>query len=129
MKFFISKVFAQGEDLGTFSGAGLGPFGENVAGSGEQGLTQVTNAISSIIGVMTLGASIWFIFQFLVGGIKWISAGGDKGKLTEARDRLTSAFIGLVVVVAGWGILALAGKFFGFDILINDPSVIDKIGL
>lgn len=121
------NVFAQ-EPLGTIGGKGLGPFGENIAGSGAEGLRQVTDAVSSIVGVMTIGAGIWFLFQFLVGGLNWITAGGDKGKLTEARDRLTNAFIGLIVVVAGWGILALAGKFFGFDILLQDTNILDQVG-
>lgn len=128
----FSPVFAQ-EPLGTIGGGGLGPLGKisgSLAGSRTLGLEKVTDAVSAIIGVMTLGAAIWFIFQFLVGGIGWITSGGDKGKLTEARDRLTNAFIGLIIVVAGWGILALAGKFFGFDILINDPGeVINSLGL
>jgi len=125
----IPSVFAQ-EELGPISGSGLGPFGENIAGSGGEGLRQVTSAVSSVIGIMTIGAGIWFIFQFLVGGINWISAGGDKTKLQSARDRLSNAFIGLVVVVAGWGILALSGRFFNFDILISNPeSIIQNVGL
>lgn len=128
MKFF-STVFAQ-EDLGTIGGPGLGPFGENIAGSGAEGLRQVTNAVSSIIGVMTLAAGIWFIFQFLVGGFNWITSGGDKGKLEQARDRLTNAFIGLIVVIAGWSILALAGKFFNVDLLITNPeNIMNNLGL
>src|SRR3989344_4176236 len=119
----IPSVFAQ-EELGPISGPGLGPFGENIAGSGGTGLQQITNIVSSVIGIMTIGAGIWFIFQFLVGGINWISAGGDKTKLQSARDRLSNAFLGLVVVVAGWGILALSGRFFNFDILLSNPESI-----
>lgn len=119
----LQKVFAQGEDLGKIGGSGLGPFG-NIGLDATSGLKGVTNAVSSVIGVMTLGAAIWFMFQFLIGGINWISSGGDKGKLEQARDRLTNAFLGLVVVVAGWGILALAGKFFNFDILLTNPGQI-----
>jgi hypothetical protein len=129
---FLPSAFAQ-ESLGNIGGEGLGPFGkisESLSGSGAQGLQKVTDAVSAIIGVMTLGASIWFIFQFLIGGLKWITSSGDKGKLQEARDRITNAFIGLVVVVAGWAILALTGRFFDFDILMNNPEqIIQSLGL
>lgn len=131
----MQRVFAQagGTPLGTIGGEGLGPFGKiapQLSQSGATGLTKVTNAVSSIIGIMTVSAGIWFTFQFLVGGIRWISAGGDKGKLQEARDRITYAFIGLIVVVAGWSILALAGQFFGYDILISNPArVMQQLGL
>jgi hypothetical protein len=51
---------------------------------------------------------------------------GDKHKLQEARDRIVNALIGLVIVIAGWGVLALVGQFFGWDILITNPATIIK---
>lgn len=117
--------------LGTIGkGGGLGPFsgmdfGTGIAG-GTTALAKVTGAISSIIGLMTAAAAIWFLFQFLVGGVAWMTAAGDKAKLQEAQSRLYNAFIGLVVVIAGWGILALAGQFFGYDIIISSPETVIK---
>ncbi len=104
--------------LGTIGGAGLGPFGE----SAGDGITGITKIVSSIIGIMTVAAGIWFLFQFIIGGFNWINSGGDKAKLQGARDKLTNAFIGLIVVVAGWAILALASTFFGFDFTLSNPS-------
>ena len=131
----MNTVFAanEGTDLGNIGGAGLGPFGQissELAQNGLLGLTKVTNVVSSIIGIMTVAASIWFAFRFIIGGIRWISAGGDKGKLEEARNSITHAFIGLLVVIAGWSILALAGQFFGYDILISNPAeIMRQMGL
>lgn len=132
------NVFAQTpEPLGTIGGEGLGPFGNigtglsksGVAG-GTKGLTAVTSAVSSVIGVMTVAAAIWFIFQFMTGGFYWITSAGDKAKLNEARDRIQNAFIGLIVVVAGWAVLALAGQFLGYDIVIQNPGeVIQKLNI
>jgi hypothetical protein len=53
-----------------------------------------------------------------------MTAAGDKAKLTEAQQRLTNAFIGLVVIISGWAILALAGQFFGYDITVSNPTTI-----
>lgn len=100
-------------------GGGLGPF----AGSSD-GLTGITKIVSSVIGFMTIAAGIWFLFHILIGGFNWISAGGDKAKLQSSRDKLTNAFIGLIVVVAAWAILALAGSFFGIDFTISDPGAL-----
>lgn len=131
----LEKIFAQ-EDLGIIGGEGLGPFGGMAvtrgtgAGGGTTALMKVTGAISSVIGVMTVAAAIWFLFQFLIGGFFWMSSGGDKAKLHEARERLTNAFIGLLIVVAGWSILALAGQFFGYDIVIGNPAeIIGNLGI
>lgn len=124
------QVFAAdptGTPLGTFEG--LGPFGtigkalSSGAAGGAAGLSAVTRAISAIIGVMTVAAGIWFLFQFVIGGFFWITSGGDKAKLHEAHERITNAMIGLIIVVAGWSILALTGQFLGFtDILIPNPE-------
>lgn len=109
-------------DLGRIGGEGLGPFG-NTPLSATEGLMGISSVISSTIGIITVSAGIWFIFQFLVGGLNWATAAGDKQKLQDARARITNGFIGLLIVVAGWSILALAGQFFGLEhILISNPD-------
>jgi len=113
------RLFADAS-LGTIGGDGLGPFGGGM--DEASALTGITNTVSSIVGFMTIVAGVWFLLHFLIGGFNWITAGGDKTKLQTARDRLTNALIGLIVVVAGWAILALAGTFFGVDFTISDPS-------
>ncbi|MBI4062644.1 hypothetical protein HY410_01865 [Candidatus Gottesmanbacteria bacterium] len=127
---------AGSQPLGTIGGEGFGPFGniEGLSGTGVGGgttaLIKVTGAISSVIGIMTVAAGIWFLFQFLIGGFFWMSSAGDKTKLHEARERITNAFVGLLIVVAGWSILALAGQFFGFDIVIGNPAeIIGNLGI
>lgn len=111
--------------LGKIGGEGLGPFGATNF-TGESALASVTGTISAVIGFMTVTAAIWFLFNFIIGGFAWITATGDKTKLQEAQSRLYNAFIGLVVVIAGWGILALAGQFFGYDILVGKPGEVIK---
>jgi len=119
----MEKILAAGTPLGNIGGEGLGPFA-NKTGNPIQ---SITSAISGVIGFLTVLAVIWFLIQFLIGGISWISSAGDKTKLTEARDRLSNAFIGLLVVVAGWAILALAGQFFGWSDILNPTGMLEKI--
>lgn len=123
------KLLAQAQQLGGIGGEGLGPFGNfGTSGtSGEQALSAVTRVVSAVIGVMTVAAALWFILQFIVGGVSWITSGGDKAKLEEARNRITNAFIGLLIVVAGWSILALVGQFLGYNILINPGETIQQL--
>ncbi len=111
--------------IGKISGTGLGKLNEQ-AGTGNPG-SAITGAVSSIIGFLTIVAAIWFLIQFLLGGFAWISASGDKAKLTEAQQKLTNAFIGLVVVVSGWAILALAGQFFGWGDILAPTTLFDKL--
>ena len=126
------KYLAQKIDLGNIGGTGLGPFGEYGPQNTDEvtALTAITKVVSAIIGIMTVAATIWFIFQFLIGGLNWITSAGDKAKLEDARNRITHAFIGLIIVVAGWSILALVGVFFGYDIVISDPAkLIDLLNI
>lgn len=99
----------------------LGPFG-NIALTETAGLQAVANTISSFIGIMTVAAGLWFLIQFLTGGFFWITSGGDKTKLETAHHRINDAFVGLLIVIAGWAILALASQFFGVDFLLKNPA-------
>jgi hypothetical protein len=112
------------QPLGPIQGAGLGPFGLNPATSGETALTQVTHAVSAIIGFMTIVGSLWFMFQLLFGGYEWISSAGDTKKLTTARQRIMNGFFGLVIIIAAWIIMAVVGQFFGYDLLVGNPGTI-----
>ena len=61
-------------------------------------------------------AAIVFFFILVVGGIKWIASGGDKAKTESARNQITSALVGLVIVFAAWAIVALINVFFNINI-------------
>ncbi len=119
-----------GQPLGPIGGEGLGPFG-NIGKSSDKyaGITSALDTVSSIVGFMTIVAGIWFLFMLLFAGYEWISAGGDTKKIGSARDRITHAFTGLVIVVGAWSLLAVAGQFFGYDILVNPRDVINNLGL
>ncbi len=95
---------------------GIGPLGlENKEGSSALGV--FTNFISSAIGLMTIIAIIWFTFVLITGAIGMISAGGDKAQVENARKRITSGLIGLVVVIAALFILDLVGYLVGIPVL------------
>ena len=114
----------------SIGGLGFGKINENVGslGSAQDAGNQIAKILSGVVGFLTVAAAIWFLFQILIAGLGCISSGGDKNKLTEARERLTNSFIGLTVVVAAWAILALAGVFFGIS--FTDPgAILDTIQL
>jgi hypothetical protein len=68
--------------------------------------------------------SIIFFFVLIFGGLKWIMSEGDEKKLTAARNQVTNALIGLVIVFAAWAIVSLLEVIFGIKILsITIPSL------
>jgi hypothetical protein len=57
-------------------------------------------------------------FVFLVlGGISWITSGGDKAGVEAARNKIINAIIGLIVVASTWALFQLVGGAIGFNIL------------
>lgn len=122
----VTRVFAAGIGCGI----GFGPIAEALCGKGADAATaggQLNKVISTIIGVMTAVAAIWFIFQFITAGYQWISSGGDKTNLQQARDKITNSMIGLIIVVSAWIIIGVIGKIVGLDIL-NPGQILINLG-
>jgi len=104
--------------LGTLRGLGrLGFAGKTPDEIKKQFLSLFNDVISTIIGFLTVVAGIWFIFLVIIAGYQWLSSGGDKAGVTAAREKLTYAIIGLVVVVAAFAIVSIIGTLMGIDFL------------
>lgn len=74
-------------------------------------------AVTVGIGIIFIGGTIIFFFVLLLGGIKWITSGGDKAGMESARNRITHALIGLVILFSAFAIIKLIGAIFGLDLL------------
>ena len=61
--------------------------------------------------------------MLLIGGIRWITAGGDEKGVASARNMITAALIGLVVVLVAYAIIRLVEIFFGFDIITGGVNI------
>ena len=77
--------------------------------------------ISTTVGLLTVIASIYFLFLVITAAISWMSAGGDKGKIEDARQRLTNGVIGLAITVAAVFLLSYLGPLLGLP-YIRDPG-------
>ena len=74
--------------------------------------TFVSRSFSAVILVAGLATFMYLVY----GGINWITAGGDKGKLEEARNKITQAIVGLAIVASAWAVYLLVDYFFGIGI-------------
>ena len=83
-----------------------------------QNLT-ASGMVSGAISLVLVVVSLIFFFILVIGGLKWITSGGDEKKVAAARAQVTNALIGLVIVFAAWAIMKLIGSVFGIDILGN----------
>ena len=79
------------------------------------GLTQVENTIqlgnrdirstvASIINVLMGLLGIVAVVIILLGGFKWMTAGGNEDKVGEAKQLIMQGIIGLVIILSSWAI-------------------------
>ena len=80
--------------------------------TGAQGLT-ISQIINWALVTILVIAGVVFFFMLIIGGIRWILSGGDKANTEAARNQITAALIGLVVVFAAWALATLIGNIFG----------------
>ena len=88
----IGDCLSSGANL-TVNGNGACTPGDNTAGTTRINtiITQVVRIFSAIVGVVS-------IIMIIYGGFKYISSGGDSSKVTEAKNTIIYAIIGLAVV-------------------------------
>ena len=67
------------------------------------GLTQTASIAQYIGALFRYGIGIIGVIatvMIVVGGAQWLLAAGDSGKITQARERITNAMIGLLIALA-----------------------------
>src|SRR3989344_941659 len=82
--------------------------------------------ISAVVGILLLIAAILAFLYLILGGIQWITSGGDKTGMEAARNKITAAIVGLIIVAAAWAIMLLVGQFINFNLLggtVTLPSI------
>jgi predicted anti-sigma-YlaC factor YlaD len=105
---------------------GIGPLGEKVSDKIGVSTGLFERALSLSIGVMTVVAGIWYMFQFFSGALAWLSAGSDKNAIQGAQKKLLDATTGLVIIVLAYVLISIIGRIVGFDVL-NPASIINSL--
>ncbi len=80
-------------------------------------ITDFGRLFSGAVSFLLLIAFILAFFYLILGGISWLTSGGDKANVETARNKIIAAIIGLIIVAATWAIFQLIGGAIGFNIL------------
>ncbi len=100
--FLASATSVAAADLGTITVSE--GYADNIGGL----FSAVLTFVMVIAALLVLGYLIW-------GGVEWITSGGDKGKTESARNKITAAVIGIIVLAAAYAIFLLIITFLGFN--------------
>lgn len=97
------------------------PTGSEFSKLGNYTIPQI---VSALVGLVLVVAGLVAFAYLIFGGVMWISSSGDKGKIETARNTITAALIGLLIVFSTWAIIQLIQVFFGVNILkMAIPSI------
>lgn len=66
--------------------------------------TNIDSVISKIFNIIVTVGEIAFIIMLLVGGVMFITSGGDEAGGTKAKKMILNAVIGIVVLLSAWAI-------------------------
>lgn len=83
-------------------------------GSSSQQIFELANVAVAYALLIAGFLSVVFIFY---GGISFILSGGKDEKVKSAVNTIRYAIIGLVVVIFSFTIVAIVGRFFGYDLI------------
>ncbi len=107
--FVIPTAFAQGI-VGT-----INPPQTVIGTIGDTG-----SFISAIVRFITVIAGLYALWQFITGGLGFITSGGDKGKIQTATSQIMMAITGLVVIGMSFVLASIIGRLLfgaGFNLL------------
>jgi len=80
-------------------------------------LKSLGDVVSKILpAAITLAGLLTFLYLIL-GGFKYLTAGGDEKAVTAAKTMLTNAIIGLIIVFAAYWIMWILQTVLGLEIL------------
>lgn len=73
--------------------------------------------LARIFGALLAVSALLVLIYLAWGAISWITSGGDKSKVENARNRITQAIIGLIVLAATTAIYMMIQSFLGIEVL------------
>ncbi|OGK63087.1 hypothetical protein A2334_00425 [Candidatus Roizmanbacteria bacterium RIFOXYB2_FULL_38_10] len=82
------------------------------------GISNLGSIINVLTPILMVGAGLVFLVMLVIGAFTWITSGGTPENMKKAQGILTSAAIGLVIVLCSYLIVKLLGYVFNIEMII-----------
>jgi len=86
-------------------------------------INNIGQLLSAVVGLLLIISALLAFFFLILGGIQWITSGGDKAGMEAARNKITHAIVGLIIVGAAWAVMILVQNFLGVTIIGSSFSL------
>ncbi len=87
---------------------------QNLLQGDPTGAGGISKFLSNLIALIFSIATIVLIFMILWGAYDWLTSGGDKEKLENAKKKLINAFVGIMLFAIAFAVIRVLGQFTGF---------------
>ena len=74
-----------------------------------------TNYVNTIVSVVFVVGALLALAYLVMGAIQWITAAGDKSKTESARNHITAALIGMLILAGAFAIFQIIMGVLGVD--------------
>lgn len=79
-------------------------------------IKDIVDIVENIFSIVIRLAGVATFIMLIIGGFKYLTAGGDPKAAESARNTITYAILGLVLIIAAWFILKFISEFTGVDV-------------
>ena len=79
--------------------------------------TEISNTILYIVGIISVVMLVW-------GGLRYILSGGDNKKITDAKNTILYAIIGLIIAVLAFAIVNFVLNTIGGTVTGADTAAV-----
>jgi cytochrome bd-type quinol oxidase subunit 2 len=90
-------------------------------GATTDGGSAIANLMARLFQAIVMMGGLAVILFLAWGGFAWLTAGGDKDKVEQAKSRITNAIIGMAVIMATIAVAIFLESVFGYNLL--DPTI------
>ncbi|MBP7774871.1 hypothetical protein KA078_03710 [Candidatus Woesebacteria bacterium] len=88
--------------------------------------TDIGVFIGWVLTVVMVIAILLVLLYLVLGGIEWITSGGEKSKTEAARNKITAAVIGIIILASAYALASFVAYIMNFD-LANIFSAVKPI--
>jgi amino acid transporter len=116
----ININFAQAEDTPTLFQNGLNKTAQGTGHkTGEEVPASIDTRIGTIIQIALSFLGVVFLLLMIYGGYLWMMAQGNDEQVEKAKNLITAAIIGLVIVISAYAISYFVIKGLSDEVLLE----------